>query len=387
MKIRSYHSDTVESAIRQARLELGEEAMLLDSAQSLPSEQHMGRYKVRFAISGDGSKQSAATPGPEACGQSAAVPLPALCEISEGIEQIREMLCGFTQTCYLPASELLGRPQLARVHQGLAASEVSPQLSAQLVAGLAELAGGTATRAEIEQALIEQLEALIPVSPGAGAQAGQPAALALVGPTGVGKTTTLAKLAVQCGLRRGRRVHFLSMDSHRVAAVSQIETYAGILGADCTAVDGVGELASALDRLRQPEALPQNPPGLILIDTPGFGFAELGRSAELAQFLSARPDIDTHLVVSASTKPKDLHRTVESYRPFGPRKLLFTKLDETLSFGPLVNEAVRTRWPLSFLAAGQSVPEDLIGATKAIVARLIVHRDLAAVLQGRRECG
>ena len=93
---------------------------------------------------------------------------------------------------------------------------------------------------------------------------------------------------------------------------------------------------------------------------------------DLAQFLSTRSDIDTQLVVSSSMKSADLSRVVDSFAAFRPQGLIFTKQDETNSFGPIFNESVRTGQPLSFFATGQRIPEDLEAASSCRLAELIL---------------
>jgi flagellar biosynthesis protein FlhF len=113
---------------------------------------------------------------------------------------------------------------------------------------------------------------------------------------------------------------------------------------------------------------------LILIDTPGHGFNDLAEAADLARYLAGRPDIETHLVLSASMKSADLTRVVDRFEIFRPQRLLFTKLDETETFGPILNEAARSGKPVSFLTAGQRVPEDLEPATQERIVNLILAR-------------
>jgi len=115
-----------------------------------------------------------------------------------------------------------------------------------------------------------------------------------------------------------------------------------------------------------PEAMLVN-----IIDTPGFGFGGMDHSAPLAGFLAARSDIDTQMVLSSSMKSADLTRMVNSYESFRPQRLLFTKLDETGSFGSILNETVRTGKPLSFFANGQRIPEDLETASRSRVSKLV----------------
>src|SRR5262249_32812670 len=156
---------------------------------------------------------------------------------------------------------------------------------------------------------------------------------ALVGPPGCGKTTTLVKLAVNYGLTSRRPVLLLSMDTYRVAAAEQLRCYAQILGVAFQVLETITALAQAIEENRGKE--------IIFIDTPGSGLGDMDNASALARFLSTRPDIDAHLVLPSSMKPADLSRMVDSYEIFRPQHLLFTKLDETGSFGPILNEAAR----------------------------------------------
>ena len=189
---------------------------------------------------------------------------------------------------------------------------------------------------------------------------------ALVGPCASGKTTTLVKLAVRYGLSMQRPAHILSMDCYRVAAAEQLRSYAAILGVGFQALDTTAALSQAIEEHRNKD--------LILIDTPGFGARDLDAAQDLARFLASRPDIDTHLVLSAAMRSADLTRVVDRFEVFRPAKLLFAGLDETETFGPILNQVVRTAKPVSFLAAGQQIPEDLEPATVERVLELLAPR-------------
>jgi flagellar biosynthesis protein FlhF len=113
---------------------------------------------------------------------------------------------------------------------------------------------------------------------------------------------------------------------------------------------------------------------LVLIDTPGYGRREMDSAGELARFLASRPEIDVHLVVTASMKSADLSRVVEQFSIFRPGNLLFTRLDETESVGTLYSLAARTAMPISFLGTGQRIPEDLQPAEAAAIAEGLAGR-------------
>jgi flagellar biosynthesis protein FlhF len=221
-----------------------------------------------------------------------------------------------------------------------------------------------ADRVAFRGALVEELESRFKVQPALGRGEARPRIVALVGPPGCGKTTTLVKLAVNYGLAARRPAMLLSMDTYRVAAAEQLRSYSAILGVGFQLVETVAALAQTIEEHRGKE--------LIFLDTPGLATAEAAHYSTLAQFLSTREDIDTQMVVSSSMKSADLSRVVDSFEVFRPQRLIFTKLDETGSFGPILNEAVRTGKPLSFLATGQRIPEDLEAAASGRVAGLIL---------------
>lgn len=180
--------------------------------------------------------------------------------------------------------------------------------------------------------------------------------VALVGPPGAGKTTTLVKLATRYGMARGRSVHILTADVHRIAAADQLRTLAAILGVGCEVAETPLGLLQLMERHLAKD--------LVLIDTPGFSFRNLDDASDLAQCLAADSEVDTHLVLPASMKAADLSRIADAYRVFRPSKLLFTRLDETEDLRSLSKEAMRMKLPVSFLCSGQEIPDDIEEATQ-----------------------
>jgi flagellar biosynthesis protein FlhF len=145
-----------------------------------------------------------------------------------------------------------------------------------------------------------------------------------------------------------------------------LRSYASILGVGFQALETPCALAQAIEEHRNKD--------LILIDTPGHGPHDMDSAMDLARFLAGRRDIESHLVLTASMRSADLSRVVDRFEIFRPQKLLFTKLDETEAFGPILNEAARTGKPVSFLTAGQQIPEDLEPATKERILNLVLER-------------
>jgi flagellar biosynthesis protein FlhF len=183
-----------------------------------------------------------------------------------------------------------------------------------------------------------------------------------VGPPGVGKTTTIAKLAAQARAAGASGVRVIAADAFRAGAVEQLRGYASVIGVPFHVARGAGELDRALASTRQ----------TALVDTAGRSPADPA-VAELFDVLGQTRGVRTHLVLPADTAPSTARRVLDRYAPVKPSCVVITRLDEAESAIPLFN-AVRERGlPISWLAAGQRVPEDLWRATPATLAAALLH--------------
>jgi flagellar biosynthesis protein FlhF len=185
----------------------------------------------------------------------------------------------------------------------------------------------------------------------------------LVGPPGVGKTSTAVKIAARYGVHINKDTQLLSTDIYRVAAADQLQTLAAILGTACEIVEPPALLPQTLDRLAAKS--------LVVIDTPGFGLGEMNQSFELVRASATCRDLDVHLVLSASMKPADAVRIAQAYSMFRPGKLIFTRIDETIDRGSMFEVAAQLNLPVSFLSTGQRIPEDIEPATRRRLADLL----------------
>lgn len=188
-----------------------------------------------------------------------------------------------------------------------------------------------------------------------------------VGPTGVGKTTTIAKLAAVHSLWEGRKVALATADTYRIAAVEQLRTYAKILGIPMEVAFEPKDFEGILSK--------HGACDLLLLDTAGRSAKDSKKMEELKVLYDAfRPDA-VHLVLAANLKYKDMLKVIDRMGVVPIRSVIFTKLDETYSFGPLLSVLEDFKFPLSFFTVGQNVPNDIEVARPERLARLILEGD------------
>ncbi|NVL89377.1 MAG: hypothetical protein HWN69_00075 [Desulfobacterales bacterium] len=186
---------------------------------------------------------------------------------------------------------------------------------------------------------------------------------ALIGPTGVGKTTTIAKLAANLSLKQKKSVGLISIDNFRIAAVDQLKTYAGILGIPFFAAFSHAELEFALKRMKEKD--------VILIDTAGHGHYDVQRIEALRGLFGSYLTIRSHLVLSVVTNELEMKRAAKNFGRLKFNSYIFTKTDETQARGVIINQLFRLKMPISFITTGQRVPEDILKATKKDILRLL----------------
>jgi len=189
--------------------------------------------------------------------------------------------------------------------------------------------------------------------------------IAVVGPTGVGKTTTLAKLAARFALEQGKKVALVTADTYRIGAVEQLRTYARIMGLPLEIALSPEEVAAGVEKHRDKD--------VILIDTVGRSQRSEEHLAELKSFLDAAHPTDTYLCVAASLGSGVQQEVIEKFAVLSPTRLVITKLDESLDRGALVNLPIRTGLGVSCLTAGQNVPQDIELADAGVIARLVTE--------------
>jgi flagellar biosynthesis protein FlhF len=259
-----------------------------------------------------------------------------------------EKLC--SQPALAPKHEL---PEaLFHVFTDMIEAEVDESIARELVDRVRNdsplhVADSTLVKARIAQLLEEEITVTGPIT----TSSDKCRLVALVGPTGVGKTTTIAKLAANYRLREKKRVGLITVDTYRVAAVEQLRTYADIIDLPMEVVSTPREMREAVARMRNLD--------LVLMDTAGRSPRDEIKIQELRSLLAEAEADDVLLVLSATAGTRSLTATAEKFAEVGTTGLLLTKLDEATSLGHLVALTQQCRLPISYLTDGQNVPDDI----------------------------
>jgi len=188
---------------------------------------------------------------------------------------------------------------------------------------------------------------------------------AFVGTTGVGKTTTIAKLSAQLMLKANKKVGLISIDNYRIGALEQLKTYANILGIPCFPAFNKKDLLFALRRMEGRD--------VVLIDTAGQSQYDRARIEELKRMMTDDLEISSHLLLSVSTTESEMNRTAINFGPLRYRSYIFTKIDEAERCGSIINQMMKLGLPISYITNGQNVPEDIERVSKRKILNLLFN--------------
>lgn len=238
-------------------------------------------------------------------------------------------------------------------------NDIEPTIAANLIKGLPD------SQSESRKLLIDRIVACLQRVEGIEVSPSSCKKIALIGPTGVGKTTTIAKLAANFALKEGYRVALITADTYRIAAVEQLKIYGDIIGVPIDIVYSPNELKAALDRHEDKH--------LVLIDTAGRSPSNYSQIAELQALLSVDTALETHLVISTTTKYRDALEIANNFAICSPQKILFTKVDEASNLGTILNLVYHFPTSLSYMTTGQSVPDDIELINSAKLATMILR--------------
>ncbi|CAH1203222.1 Signal recognition particle receptor FtsY [Paenibacillus allorhizoplanae] len=270
-------------------------------------------------------------------------------QVMDELKQMKEMMKKLTQ---VTDGDKLPEP-LQKLEQRLYDHEVNPTLVRQIMDEVMadfQLADEPVTEETAHQLVRSKLGGILQTDHSKHIST-QTRVVHFVGPTGVGKTTTIAKLAAEQVLKYHRKVGFITSDTYRIAAIEQLKTYATILNVPLEVVFSPQDLTKAFQNLAECD--------IIFMDTAGRNFRNEMYVSELNSLLKTQGNSETILVLSLTTKYRDLRAITNNFSKFKLDKVLFTKMDETDSYGAILNVVHEFSLKLSYVTTGQSVPDDI----------------------------
>lgn len=375
LRIKSFYGWTVEEALAKARVELGAEAMILNTRATPPELRALGGVEVVCGSPDPPAAPQSAPPEEAGAGLGGGADelLTALMmELNALRKQVSGIQTVLSRSQYAMPRSLMGNPAMLAPFSRLLdagldavlAGEILQELHDRQLQETRSLSFQALNPRALAGEIRAQLAARLNTGSGLGLGPREPRVALFVGPPGSGKTTTLVKLAVKSIPLMRRPVRILSLDNYRVGAADHLRSFAGIMGVGFDMVDSPAALGRAIEAY--------SASSLILVDTPGYGANDLDHGMDLARWVTCQPFADVHLVLSACLEPGALRRSVDRFEVFQPGKLLFTMLDNCERFGPCYAEALRTGKAISYLGTGQRIPEDIEAAQPDKIAGLIL---------------
>lgn len=358
MKIKKFNAPSMPKVMKKVRHELGKDAVILNTKE-VASGGFLGFFakkqlEVVAAIDPDPIEQEQSYPPQKKAGDTrdhkndhAAKQLGLLQKEIEGMRKY-------------PGS-------LADINDFLSRQEVTLEFRTKLMNQLVRMwyaSGESMSQTDLYTALAERIEDMVATSFPAEHQDCFKKYLLLVGPTGVGKTTTLAKIAGKAMLEEQKTIAFITTDTYRIAAIEQLKTYANILDVPVEVVYSHQEFQEAKQKFSGFD--------LVLIDSAGRNFRQQLFVNELKQTFPSDEAVETHLVFSLTSKYEDMKTIYKQFAGFDINHVIFTKMDETSTFGAMFNFIKSEKVQPSYVTSGQNVPDDLVAFSPSLMANVMM---------------
>ena len=385
MKMKKFTAETMPEVMKKVRAELGEDAVII-SQRVVKKKKLLGLMSTKIFEVTAGidrivqappvkSATEAKTSLPTAIIKATAVPKPQASSITdEHTETLRSELADVKAMLH----DLTRQQQQQQYPKELTAFLTmlkKQELDEELITVIGDELFGqiekkmlSKARTALEQATTKILRARLQHLP-IGGFSDAKKFIHLLGPTGVGKTTTIAKIAARTALEKKKKVGFMTTDTYRIAAIEQLKTYAGLLQAPVEVVYSITDYEQAMQNLQRQD--------VVFVDTAGRNYKEQRHVEEITKLLNFNDEMETYIVLSSTAKEQDLCDVVDQFIHVPFEKFLFTKLDETNSIGTMINLMVKYNKGLSYYTSGQEVPEDIEEAS--------LDRLIALLFRGEHE--
>ncbi len=389
MEVKTFEAFSMKEAIRAVRSEFGVDAVILNTKEQ-PLESGRGKMVQVTAAKASAAKNMGASYAQSGFGEDAyldlrkgldglearigllAESLPhkdQLFALEAGMQEIKILLMEALRTKDGSAVKGLNKA-MDDLYQQLRVMGIDESRLAELIAFLKALPEPEASEDKMDEAedyyqnqAIRWLLKRVKIAPRWATVSGSVSVQAFVGTTGSGKTATVAKLAAFHHMREKKKVLIVSFDSMRLAATEQMRIYAKVIGVPFEVVNEAKEIEALLEKYSDTD--------VVLIDTSGRSPKNQSGIQNLSALKKLSVPIDIHLVLSLTETEVHLDRVIRGFSPLGIQSLVFAKLDETWTYGPIFNLSHRWGLPLSYFGIGQRVPEDVERATRERVVERI----------------
>lgn len=371
--IKKFTAPTVKEAIQLAKKHFGDDAIIL---QTKKSEQKSGEPDMfeLTAMSDDNTSPVPEKPAqrkPEKAFYTPAylkprqkvTPAKSETELTAELNQLKETIKDMSH--YIRYSKMLMLPDTLRFL--VEEKGVDEDLASELVHKISHKLDKSETDnpLRIKQKLQTEISKYFNTYDSTALPSNKPKLICLVGPTGVGKTTSIIKLATNPAFFGKQRVGLITIDTYRVAAAAQLKTFAALAKLPLEIVYKPAEFKQAVDKFKNQQ--------VILIDTAGRSPLDSGHFEDLKRFLSLGMFDEIHLVLSASMRPDILVDSAKSFSTLPVNRLIISKIDETTRLGNILNAGKKIDLPISFFTNGQRVPDDIFLADKNQIANMIIN--------------
>lgn len=398
MKVKRFEAATLQEALLNVKRDLGSDAVILQTRRFSRGGLFgfLGKDMVEVLAAVDVNTASSAAPAQKSKSESfvkaaaevrnsraAAAPAPQAQpdQIRDEVQALKESLNRLmNDRRYSEEADARNASPyssvIADVYMKLIENDIDDKLAKEIIQAVDQAVpeGSKDDTMTVHTALSRHLRRLIKVSGAIDLEGGFQKTVAFVGPTGIGKTTTIAKLATIYSLSQRKKVGIITADTFRIAAVEQIKVYGEIIDVPIKVVYNKEDMRHAMAYFSDRD--------LVLIDTAGRSHWDVERIMELRDVLSACYPLEINLALAANIRYKDMVDIAERFRPLAYNHLLFTKLDETSTFGSLLNLMVKCNTGVSYLCYGQNVPGEIQAATVDAMVGLTTGRPISKI-QGK----
>ena len=352
MQVKKYRGKTINDALARVKNVLGPEAMII-STKKLRERDGYNGFEVAAMQARDDISNTSSSP---------------YMEVKSELMSIKEMIYLLNHSGGITEA-LMMNPGTMNLYAKLIRNGVDDHYARMFLERAGVIKGDSSYDTNsIKKKTIKEIMKVVGIKNPFDSQNGRQIIAAFIGTTGVGKTTTIAKLAAQLMFTAKRKVGLISIDNYRIGAMEQLKTYASILGIPCFPAFNRKDLLFALKRMGGRD--------VVLIDTAGQSHYDKPRITELKNMIAGDPFISSHLLMSVSTTDSEMSKAATNFSPLEFQSYIFTKIDEAERCGSVINQIMKLPLPISYITTGQNVPEDIERANKKRILNLLFNKNL-----------